>query len=97
MHISQLRHYLYDEVLPKYKQREYGIWVQITLFLIVEVEAMETFRCQKPVYALEGGLLKQVAEKDAVSLRHPRLIRFRADKHAAVEDIGYNRQLLKGI
>ena len=97
MHISQLRHYLYDEVLPKYKQREYDIWVQITLFLIVEVEAMETFRCRKPVYALEGILLRQVAERDAISLRHPRLIRFRADKTATVEDIGYERQLLEEI
>jgi len=35
----QLRKYLYDEVLPKYRQREYDVWVQVTLFLIVEVEA----------------------------------------------------------
>jgi len=94
----QLRHYLYDEVPPKYRQWEYDTWVQITPFLIVEVEAMETFRCQKPVYTLvDTNILKQVATKDAVSLRHPRLIRFRADKHATMEDIGYNIHMTVGL
>jgi ATP-dependent DNA ligase len=68
-------------------------WIQITPFVIVQVQATETFQAKKPVYKREGDRLKEIGFKDAHSLRHPRLIRFRKDKKATVEDIGYERQL----
>ncbi|MCJ7631030.1 hypothetical protein MUP77_01320 [Candidatus Bathyarchaeota archaeon] len=70
-------------------------WVQITPDIVVQVQAMETFNAQKPRYRLNGGKLEQIGFADARSLRHPRLIRFRADKKAVYEDVGYQRQLLE--
>jgi len=88
----QLRRSLHDKLLPLSKM-DYEAWVQIEPFVVVEVEATETFRAKKPVYRLEDGFLRPSGEKEAHSLRHPRLVRFRGDKKPTVEDVGYERQL----
>jgi ATP-dependent DNA ligase len=88
----QLRASLYDRLMPLAK-REHEGWVQIPPFIVAEVEATELFRCEKPRYLLKAGVLELDGSKRAYSLRHPRLIRFRSDKKATVEDAGYERQL----
>jgi len=88
----QLRVSLYNRLTPLAK-REYDTWVQVPPFIVAEVEATETFRAQKPRYILKDGLLEPSGVKEAHSLRHPRLIRFRGEKKATIEDIGYERQL----
>lgn len=89
----QLRQELYKQLLP-YKKAEYNTWVQVKPFVVVQVQAMELFPCTKPRYLNKDGFLEPAGSKQAYSLRHPRLIRFRGEKNATVEDIGYERQLL---
>jgi len=88
----QLRKALYRQLVP-HSTSDHDEWVEVRPFVVVEVEATETFRQVKPRYSLEEGRLKQVGTVEAHSLRHPRLVRFRGDKTVVVEDIGYERQL----
>jgi ATP-dependent DNA ligase len=89
----QLRKALFSQLKP-YVRREFKDWTQVEPFIVVEVEATETFRAVKPTYRLlEGGSLEETGEREAHSLRHPRLTRFRSDKKATIEDAGYERQL----
>jgi len=87
-----LRKALYT-LLMQHRTAEHDTWVEIKPFVIVEVEATETFRQVKPRYVLEGGHLNYKDTVEAHSLRHPRFIRFRSDKQACVDDVGYERQL----
>lgn len=80
-------------LLMQHKVAERDTWVEIKPFVIVEVEATETFRQVKNRYVLEDGHLNYKELVEAHSLRHPRFIRFRSDKKACVDDIPYERQL----
>jgi len=89
----QLRRALYEQLMP-YKRQEYDAWVQIEPFLVVQVQATDTFQAYQPSYVLlQDGSLEYAVNKEAFSLRHPRFVRFRGDKKPTVEDIGYDRQL----
>jgi len=88
---SQLSQILFQKLIA-YRKAEYETWDQVEPFIVVEVEATETFQAVKPVYALKDGVLEKTGEREAHSLRHPRLIRFRGDKKPVVDDIGYERQ-----
>lgn len=88
----QLRKALYRLLVP-HTTAEHDTWVEVKPFVVAEVDATETFRQVKPRYRLEEGRLKQIETVEAHSLRHPRFIRFRSDKEACVDDVGYERQL----
>jgi len=67
--------------LMDYKVGEDKETVYIKPFVVVQIEYMETFSKERQVLKFDGEKYVSVGTKPFVSLRHPRLRRFRPDKN----------------
>jgi len=77
--------------LMDYKVDEDHETVYVKPIVVCQIEYMETFSKERRVLKFDGQKYMQVGTKQYVTLRHPRLIRFRPDKTANPTDIRANQ------
>jgi len=82
---EELRKALYK--LTKFKVGEDDKCVYIKPRVVVQVEYTETYRKERRVLRFDGEKFTQVGTTPFVSLRHPRLLRFRPDKTVNPTDL----------
>jgi len=82
---AELRTLLWQ--LMEYKVSEDDRTVYVTPLAICTIQYTDTFHKRKPILKFDGKEYRWFAWKKFVSLRHPRLIRFRPDKDVNPKDL----------
>jgi len=86
---NQLRTALWKLMEFKVSEDENKVWIKP--FVVCTIEYTDIFESENTIYMHDGKSYIEQGKTKLIRLRHPRLIKFRADKKATPNDIGLNQ------